>query len=119
MKELKEMCENIAKELIRRYEGNPAEDEAAETAAYNEDFDLYSYFTNALDVEYIISTRGEYLGAHIAVTLGGPNIYIDTRRGYVTGYWDTDHAEAWLPREVCDEIDDIFEAYYESISHAE
>lgn len=41
----------------------------------------------ALDIEYVYGSDGELLGSNIAVTLGGPNIWVDTRFNIVTGYW--------------------------------
>lgn len=48
----------------------------------------FDYIANALSIEYTVSGTGRsFLGAEIAVTLGGPNIFIDTRRAVVTGHW--------------------------------
>ena len=51
------------------------------------DFSAYDYLQDALDIEYIVNNKSEYLGARVLVALGGPNIWIDTRRGKVDGYW--------------------------------
>lgn len=51
------------------------------------------YLTDALDIEYTLSSTFNYLGARICVALGGPNIYIDTRHNLVQGYWGGDRAE--------------------------
>ena len=116
--ELKKYVDGIAADLRRLYEADPT-DEEREAAEENGDAcDLYSYFTDVLDIEYTISSRGDYLGARIAVALGGPNIYIDTREGYVKGYWGTDREEAWIPSEICEEIDGIMEEYYDMVRGA-
>lgn len=47
----------------------------------------YDFIGEALDIEYTISNKREYLGARICVTFGGPNIYVDTRHNTVTGHW--------------------------------
>lgn len=110
--DLQKYVDGIAADLRRLYEADPT-DEEREAAEENGDAcDLYSYFTDVLDIEYTISSHGDYLGARIAVALGGPNIYIDTREGYVKGYWGTDRADAWIPSEICEEIDGIMEEYY-------
>lgn len=50
---------------------------------------------DALDFEYTISAADRaFLGANICVTFGGPNIYVDTRRRVVTGYWGRAKHEA-------------------------
>jgi hypothetical protein len=51
------------------------------------------YLSDALDIEYTVSSSGDYLGSQVCVTLGGPNIYIDTRNQKVQGYWGGDHIE--------------------------
>lgn len=116
--DLQKYVDGIAADLRRLYEADPT-DEEREAAEENGDAcDLYSYFTDVLDIEYTISSRGDYLGARIAVALGGPNIYIDTREGYVKGYWGTDREEAWIPSEICEEIDSIMEEYYDMVRGA-
>lgn len=116
--ELQRYVDGIAADLRRLYEADPT-DEEREAAEENGDAcDLYSYFTDVLDVEYTISSQGDYLGARIAVALGGPNIFIDTREGEVKGYWGTDRAEAWIPSEICEEINGIMEEYYDMVRGA-
>ena len=116
--DLQKYVDGIAADLRRLYEADPT-DEEREAAEENGDAcDLYSYFNDVLDIEYTISSRGDYLGARIAVTLGGPNVYIDTREGEVKGYWGTDRANAWIPSEICDEINNIMEEYYNMVRGA-
>ena len=112
MRDLESMVDSIRDELNRLYEADYTEEEREEMEENGEAYDLYSYFADALDIEYTISGNMDFLGARIAVTLGGPNIYVNTRTGYVEGYWGRDEAEAWIPSEVCDEINSIFEEIY-------
>jgi hypothetical protein len=98
--ELREYVDGIAADLRKAYE----EDEEIGS--------LYDYLADALDVEYTISANGEFLGARIAVTLGGPNVWIDSREGLVKGYWGTEREEAWIPSEICDCINFQFEDLY-------
>ena len=112
MKELENMVTSIRDELNRLYEADYTDEERDEMEENGEAYDFYGYFADALDIEYTISGNMDFLGARIAVTLGGPNIYVNTRTGYVEGYWGTDKAEAWIPSEVCDEINAIFEEQY-------
>ena len=111
--ELRRYVDGIAADLRALYEHEPTDEERERAEETGDSCDLYSYFSDALDVEYTISGRGDYLGSRIAVALGGPNIYVDTREGYVKGYWGCDREEAWIPSEICEEIDSIFEEYYE------
>ena len=50
-------------------------------------FSAFDYLQDVLDIEYIINSKKEYLGARILVAFGGPNIWINTRTKQVEGYW--------------------------------
>lgn len=50
------------------------------------------YLSDALDIQYVVSSSKEYLGARILVAFGGPNIWIDTQNSVVDGYWWGDSA---------------------------
>ncbi|WP_269929117.1 hypothetical protein [Kocuria massiliensis] len=52
--------------------------------------DVYTatdFLGGSLDIEYTVSGHGEYLGATVTVTVGGPHVEVDTRRDMVIGYW--------------------------------
>lgn len=49
--------------------------------------DGFEYLSGALDIEYIVNSKREVLGARILVAFGGPNIWINTRTQQVEGYW--------------------------------
>lgn len=103
--ELQNYIGNIFDELNSIYEGRATNDDG-ERATFCD------YFEDPLDFEYTIASNGEYLGVRVYVTLGGPNVWIDTRRGEIGGAWGADRADRWLPSEIADEIDDIFREYY-------
>lgn len=111
--DLRAYVENIRDEIKSLYDLTPEEVERREEEG--ESSSLFDYFADALDVEYTIDSRGEYLGARVYVTLGGPNVWVDTRRGEVGGAWGTDRESVWLPSEICDEIDSIFCEAYECL----
>lgn len=112
MNELKNYVDSIAADLRKLYEAEPTDEEREAAEENGEAVDLYTYFDDVLDIEYSISGRGDFLGCRLAVTLGGPNVFVDTKRGEVEGYWGSDHETAWIPSEICTEIDAIFEDYY-------
>ncbi len=58
------------------------------------EFSAFDYLQDALEIEYIVSSKKEYLGARVLVTFGGPNIWINTRTKTVEGYWWSDSATA-------------------------
>lgn len=60
----------------------------------NDVYTAYDFMDDALDVTYTMSARGEYLGATVIVTVGGPHVEVDTRRDMVEGYWGGERWEA-------------------------
>lgn len=114
MTELHEYVDRIASEIKRIYEADWTDEERERMEEEGEACNLYDYFADALDVEYTVDRDLRYLGARIAVTLGGPNVYVNTRTGDVEGFWGCDRASAWIPREICDEIDAIFEEEFDA-----
>jgi hypothetical protein len=106
--QLKAYVDGIRDDLKNLYELEISDDEREEREENGEPYDLYSYFNDVLDIEYTISSRGDFLGARIYVTLGGPTVWIDTREGYVKGAWGADREESWIPCEIVDEINEIF-----------
>ena len=80
---------------------------------YIESASLYDYFNDYLDIDYIVDREKKYKAARILVTCGGPTIYIDTCDRQVKLHWWSEHAEADIPMNICDEIDDIFRDFYE------
>lgn len=65
-----------------------------------------AYLQDAYDIDYTISSKGDFKGARYCVALGGPNIYIDTVQGKVQGYWWGSYAEALIPSEAISIIDE-------------
>lgn len=62
----------------------------------DEQVDAIGYLQDALDIEYIVGSDGEYRGARVLVAFGGPNIWVDTRKGIVEGAWWCDsHTESF------------------------
>lgn len=112
--ELKKYVDGIRDDLKNLYELDITDEEREEREENGEAYDLYSYFSDVLDCEFTVNMSGEYVGAKIYVTLGGPNVWIDTREGYVKGAWGCDREESWIPSEIVEEIDDIFREWYES-----
>jgi hypothetical protein len=80
-KEIQSNVEHIIKTIEQGFDGYMEQDEYGETQS------VYDYLQDALDIEYIVNSKGEYLGARILVAFGGPNIWINTRTKQVEGYW--------------------------------
>ena len=47
----------------------------------------WDYLSDALDIEFITDCNGNYLGARVLVTFGGPTIWVNTRTYQVEGGW--------------------------------
>ena len=60
----------------------------------NQEMSAFDYLQDALDIEYIVNSKREYLGARVLVAFGGPNIWINTRTKIVEGYWWGEYAKA-------------------------
>lgn len=83
MSALKSHVQSIADNLT-----NPPEEWNEDRDIENEgEFSAFDYLQNVLDIEYIVNSKGEYLGARVLVAFGGPNIWVDTRRMMVEGHW--------------------------------
>lgn len=54
----------------------------------------FDYLQDALDIEYIVNGKGEYLGARVLVAFGGPNIWVNTSTNTVEGHWWGDSCKA-------------------------
>ena len=105
MNKNKEYCKAIAEELQSIYNGEQTNEDG-------EPITLYDYFSDVLDFEYTISSNKEYQSVKIWVTLGGPNVWIDTSDSYIRLAWGTSREEYPLSYDIRDEIDSIFEEYY-------
>jgi len=57
-------------------------------SSYNSIDDLIQ--EDPLDIEYKVNARGDITGVELAITLGGPGIYVELPRGIVRGYWAGD-----------------------------
>lgn len=86
MEQIKSHVQEIANRLSNGFDGAMNSDGEAMSA--------FDYLQDALDIEYIVSSKKEYLGARVLVAFGGPNIWVNTRTNKVEGYWWGDSASA-------------------------
>ena len=100
-----EYCKRIAEELEQHYNGEITTDEG-------ETVSLYDYFSDVLDFEYIINSDLSYKAVKVYVTLGGPTVWVDTYNKTVELRWANESANYYLPSCLVDEIDAIWEEYY-------
>ena len=77
--DLLRQCEMIAKQIeTGDYDFEPGEYEYPCAG---------DYLSDALSIEYVTDSNGDYRGALVLVAFGGPNIWIDTRWKEVRGAW--------------------------------
>lgn len=104
--ENREYCKRIAQEIEEYAAGRVQNDDG-------EEMSIYDYIGEALDYEYTIDSQRNYKAAKIYVTLGGPNVWIDTAERAVKLAWGTDREEYPLSWDVCDAIDSIMADIWE------
>lgn len=103
--ENREYCKRIVEELEQHYNGEIKTDDG-------ETVSLYDYFSDVLDYNYIINSDLSYKAVKVYVALGGPTVWIDTYTKSVELRWANEQASYHLTSEIVDEIDAIWEEYY-------
>lgn len=105
---LKEYMEGAQKDLLNEL----CEDH--ENHNYTVDFEkVHDHFADVLDVEYRLNSRLDYVASYIYITLGGPNIWIDTYKAEICGAWGSERESLPIPYSVRDAIDDCVGEWYE------
>jgi hypothetical protein len=93
--QLQELCNNIAQDITDGMTYQEAElDHEANGCEPGDPISAFDWLENALDIQYIVTGSGEYLGALVLVAFGCPNIWVNTQEQSVKGYWWSDYAEA-------------------------
>lgn len=105
-KENFDYCKRVAEELEQYYNGEIIDEETGETLS------LYDYFSDVLDVEYIINSDLSYKAIKIYVTLGGPTVWIDTYSNSIELRWANKKATYYLTSDIIGEINNYWEEYY-------
>lgn len=102
--ENREYLERIRAEIEEHYNGFTNEDD--------EEVTLFDYLNNVLDFEITINSQMEFSSCKVYITLGGPNIWIDTAEREIKLAWGGERDSIYLDYEICDEIDSYFEEFY-------
>lgn len=106
MLENREYCKRIADELETIVAGKAVNEDG-------EEMSLYDWVNDVLDFEYTVDSRRRYRAAKIWVTLGGPNVWVDTAEKAVKLAWGADRAEYLLDWDTCDALDDLMAEIWE------
>ena len=106
---LRKYLEGIREELEAIAEAEQNDEVAEERRANGEPDDFWEWSEDILDIEYIIGGNMSYRGVELAVTLGGPNVYVNTRDGVIKGFWGSDRETVYITKDVINAIDNVFE----------
>ena len=61
-----------------------------------------------MDVQYILNGQGTVSGVQLQLTVGGPNIWVDTHLALIMGFWGSDRYMVGMHRDVAGEITDWY-----------
>ena len=68
---------------------------------------------DAMDIEFTIDPRRNFIGARILIAFGGPNIWVNTRNDTVEGSWGSDRIQIGFDDD--NFIHETCEQYFESL----
>ncbi len=98
MSDLRSNCKYIAEELEQAWQNG----------------ELFDYLNDkVLDITFIVSPPKTLRAVELAVTLGGPSIYIDTREHGIVGFWGSEKAYYGIDYDLCNEIEQAFAEMYD------
>ena len=100
---------DVRDDLEAIYRGEAIDPDSGKT------LDFYDYFDDALDWDYTIDREKRYSSVKVWIAVGGPNVWIDTRDAYVRIAWGYTREELPIPYSIRDEIDEVFQQYYEEM----
>lgn len=116
-------CIRIAEELEAHANGRAYADENGDVVILDSDDEptdemeyrgLYDFIEDALDVEITRGLSGDYRGAKLYMTVGGPTIWVDTKTGFVEGRWGGDSCSKWVDSDAIDELNEAIEELIET-----
>lgn len=116
-------CIRIAEELEAHANGRAYTDENGDVVILDSEEEpsdemeyrgLYDFINDALDIEVTCGLSGDYRGAKLYMTVGGPTIWVDTQTGFVEGRLATDSYSKWVDSDAIDELDEAIEELIET-----
>lgn len=116
-------CISIAEEIEAHANGRAYTDDNGDVVILDSDDEptdemeyrgLYDFINEALDIEVTYSLSGDYRGAKLYMTVGGPTIWIDTQTGSVEGRWATDSCSKWVDSDAIDELNNAIQELIET-----
>lgn len=111
--EARKIAQSCAHDIRSLWNADLTEEEAEERRENGEDADIYDYLDGALDVEFTLDSRKNLIGVTVYVSLGGPTVWIDTRRQEVRCHWGFGDSWAGLDSDICEAITSYYEEMLE------
>ncbi len=120
---LKATCTSIAEELEAHANGRAYTDEDGNVVILDSDDEptdemeyrgLYDFINDAFDIEVTRGLAGDYRGAKLYMTVGGPAIWIDTQTGSVEVRCGCDSCSKWVDSDAIDALDEAIEEIIET-----
>jgi len=78
------------------------------------DFEKFMEELDPLEWQYIISSRGDYLGCIIVIESGGPHTIIDTYRREIRTTWGSEEVSREISGTLTEMFDDFFRYIFEN-----
>ena len=108
MNAVKDNVLHIANTMNNGFDGYMQEDEDGEIQT------AFNYLQDVLDFNWVLNNDRTLKGARLLVAFGGPNIWIDTTKGIVEGFWwgDSFKAEYDTNSEFARDLDEALETVF-------
>lgn len=116
-------CIHISEEIEAHANSRAYTDENGNVVILNSDDEptdemeyrgLYDFINDALDIEVTCGISGDFRGAKLYVTVGGPTIWVDTQTGFVEGRWATNSCSKWVDSDAIDALNEAIEELIET-----
>lgn len=116
-------CISIAEEIEAHANGGAYTDDNGDVVILDSDDEptdemeyrgLYDFINDAFDVEITCGLSGDYRGAKLYMTVGGPAIWVDTQNGTVEGRCGVNSCSKWVDSDAIDELNDAIEELIET-----
>lgn len=120
---LNAICTIIAEELEAHANGRAYTDEDGNLVILDSDDEptddmeyrgLYDLISDAFDVKITRGLSGDYRGAKLYMTVGGPAIWIDTQTGFVEGRSVGYSCSKWVDSDAIDALNEEIEELIET-----
>ena len=95
--ELRRMMQGIRHDLELAFEGELKNEDG-------EPVDLWEYLEDGLALDYRVGPDKSPIACRVWLTLGGPNIWVDTETDSIHGAWGSDREEIYIDSELSNAI---------------